>query len=112
MVISFDDFNKKHEELKQYKNLILNKINDYIKFNISLNSDFIKKHLLDLPNVRAYDFYAQRGDYSLIVQYNYGANYLRHDELYFTRNDYNDLLDFMNDPEQYKIKKEAKKYNL
>lgn len=114
MITIFDKFNKKQIELNKSKNLILNKIDKFIKFNIEFNDDFIKKHVIKEFN-KSFDFIhsnSQNGDWVLIIKYTHGKYGFKSDELYFTRNEYNDLLDFIKNPEQYKLKKESEKYNL
>lgn len=105
MIVSFDEYNKKEKELKDYKKSICEKINQFIEI------DFIKTQIRQ-PFKGVYDFYfdkQKRGNF--VIEYSYGENY-RADDLEFTNKEYLRLIDFMKDTEEYKLKINTDKYNL
>lgn len=105
MIVSFVEFKNKEKELDEYKVAILKVIDEFIILNIDDLSNN-NRYISDFNS--AYDFYVdyQRNS-DFVVKFIY-KDYRQH-EIYFTNNQYKQLVEFMEDPELYKS---TKQYNL
>lgn len=107
MIISFDKFEKKQKELKNYKKSILKLIDEFIT---NSDEDFQKKHnIIGRPYIGSFDF-SIHPKWGFNIKYNYGDHYIfRTDDIYLDGLEYKKLQEFMKDPELYK---NTKKYNI
>jgi len=121
MIISFDGFKKKEEELKEYKNSILKLIDQFIEYEMTVGGDFSNHAYYNgLPSTitkyyKSTDFYKDGlKDRQFVLNFLYRNNYgsIFNDEIEFTYKDHKNLLEFMKDPEAYKLNKKTKNYNL
>lgn len=107
MIVSFDEYKKKKQELYDYEKKIYNLIDQFIEI------DPIKNRIRK-PFLGVYDFYndnQRRGGFT--IRYSYDDRFInRSDELELTHKEYLRLVDFMKDPEEYKLKMNTDKYNL
>lgn len=103
MVVTFEEYNKKEKEAKEYKDKILKLIDDFIK----IDEEFSENHIIRTPYKGAIDFYFDnlRGGRFCVT---YSVNWST-DILDFTGKEYKKLLEFMKNPDFYK---NLKKYNL
>lgn len=110
MIVSFSEFNKKEKELKEYKKSICKLIDQYINLNYNLNN---KTKFFSERSGKTYDFYDEElRNLGFAIEFHYGNFYNLSDTIYLKNNEYNDLIKFMEDPEQYKLEFKSKKYNL
>ena len=121
MIVSFDGFKKKEEELKEYKNSILKLIDQFIEYEMTVGGDFSNHAYYNgLPSTitkyyKATDFYKDGlRDRQFVLNFLFRNNYdsFSHDEIQLNKKEYLDLLEFMKDPETYDINKKTKNYNL
>jgi hypothetical protein len=111
MIVSFEEYNKKRRDIADYKKSILEMIDEFVKIHEGIKEK-IKIRTGGGKYDSAFDFYnSQKGENNFIVHFSYLSSYgsTIQNELRFTYKEYQDLLDFMRDPEIYRS---AKKYNL
>ena len=114
MIVSFDGFKKKEEEIKEYKKSICKVIDDFIlndKDFRDVHASYQLEHYIN-----SYDFYFLNDIF--VVRHIYetpignrwpNLNRNSSDNIEFLPNEYEDLKKFMKDPDFYK---NTKKYNL
>jgi hypothetical protein len=111
MIVSFDEYNKKRRDIADYKNKILEMIDEFVKINQSIKKKIeLRTHGGKYKN--AFDFYhSQKNTHNFVIQFSYLSTYGSsiQNELTFNYQEYQDLLKFMEDPELYRA---ANKYNL
>jgi hypothetical protein len=107
MIVSFKEYEDKEAKLKYYKSRILKLIDKFILSNDEFRDIHASEQMKNY--LKAIDFYndRQRGG-GFVVKYYYNK-YGTPDEVYFTSNQYLELLEFMKNPELYI---NANKFNL
>jgi hypothetical protein len=110
MITQFDTYIEREKELGNFKKSILNLIDDFV----NINPEFCKNHQIPENYNKATDFYFSDPD-ELVIKYVSGdgtnIDRLRRTHILLMRDkdEYNDLLKFMEEPELYK---NMKNYNL
>jgi len=105
MIVSFKEYNKKGRDLSHYKVKILSVIDDFIIYD----NDFRERNTIK-DYKSSFDVYYKKmkNDWVNVVQYYYGEH-KRQYEVTFTKDEFDKLKIFMENPELYK---NSKNYNL